>query len=125
MMRVIARTALLLSLLGPSIANGIPQPIGPHGEPPAPKSLKGFWVENDSSHVMVELYVVHPEAEEWGPNVLAGATLGPYERIKLARGDKRSDCLYSFEAVFENKKRYARENVDICASEGIVFRSEQ
>ena len=125
MTQIVARMALLLCLFVPSVAISIPQPIGPHGEPPAPKPLHSFWVGNDSGQVMTALYVVHPESDTWGPNILEGKTLGPNEKIKLVRNDDRSDCIYSFEAVFENKKAYDQEEVNICTSEGIMFHSDQ
>ena len=108
----------------PTSATALPRPIGD-----SIFSTQDFeyilWVGNASPYTMTELYIVHKphhaESDSLGPNILQGDAIGPYEKIPLVRGGNGFICMYYFVAVFSNGRSYIQDQINMCATEGVLF----
>ncbi len=98
-------------------------PLGPHGEVLRSKP-KSFRIQNGTKYDVIELYVVHPEDNEWGPNVLQNRVLQPGQATTFGPADGRPSCTYSFRAILTDKDPIQNENVNFCLPTDVLIQAE-
>jgi hypothetical protein len=81
-----------------------------------------FWVRNDSSITISELYLSASNRDSWDNDLLGSSILESGERFQVTFGDSSSNtCLYDIRAVFSDGQAVEDYQVNVCTNDYYTF----
>jgi hypothetical protein len=90
--------------------------------PKASADKADFWIVNDSSTVMTELYLSSSGRSTWDNDVLGTEVLEIGDRRQITFGDISSEqCLYDIRAVFSGGQVAEQFQVNVCDADFYRF----
>ena len=80
-----------------------------------------FWIWNDTSVVMTELYISPSNVNSWEEDVLGADVVLPGEGGEVIIADGRTTCIYDILGIFADGDQVDDYGVDLCTLEEYTF----
>ncbi|MDQ6781818.1 MAG: hypothetical protein M3Z37_11785 [Candidatus Eremiobacteraeota bacterium] len=76
---------------------------------------RDFTVYNETSYTIERLYVSPHSADNWEEDVLGSDVLRPGHHVKITFSDDLGACYYDIKAIYSDKTKSIKYNVDLCS----------